>query len=136
MTQTVPGQGLSEAQRRLAEVLANPDIQGSIAEQCRQAGVSRRSYYRWIEIPEFTEYVHYLVQRYTDNRLSQVWKALCNKAEGGDVMAIKLYFELKNQYTEKRQIEITGKAGGPVQLEQLSHASDAELDTILGDVEE
>lgn len=128
MTQNVPGMGLTEAQRRLAEVLANPDIQGSISEQCREAGVPRRNYYRWIKNEEFIKYVNYLVEKYTDSRMCRVWNAVLRKAEDGDIQAAKLLFELKQQYSQKLDIHVNSNIDGKLSLESVS---DEELDILL-----
>ena len=43
---------LTSKQRKLAELLANPDFTGSITELCRECGVARSTYYKWLDKPE------------------------------------------------------------------------------------
>ena len=67
---------LTSKQRKLAELLANPDFIGSITELCRECGVARSTYYKWLDKPEFTQYVDSLISKFTSSELSTVWKAL------------------------------------------------------------
>jgi len=112
MAQFSTWEDLTQKQRNLAEILANPDIEGTITDKCKIAGVDRKSYYNWIKKPEFVAYVNYLVEKHTDAFLSRAWSALCRKAESGDTAALKLFFEMKNQY--RNRVEVTGRNGGPL----------------------
>ena len=90
---------LSPKQRKVAEMLANPDFEGTKTEILEQAGVPRTTFYRWLrENQAFIDYTAQLVEKYTDGELPSVWKALTGKCHTGDVAAIKLYFELKGKY--------------------------------------
>lgn len=102
---------LTAKQIKAAETLASPEWKGNITELCKEIGVSRKTYYDWLDNPLFVKYVDGLIDKYSDSELMTVWKSLINKVELGDTSAIKLYFEVKGRY--KQQIEISG----PVILE-------------------
>lgn len=89
---------LKPKQRRAAELLANPEFNGTITDLCAQVGVSRNSFYRWMDSPVFLDYLEELIDKYTDSELARVWKALMRKIDQGEIQAIKLYFELKGKY--------------------------------------
>lgn len=99
---------LSGKKKELAELLANPDFNGTITELCTKVDVARSTFYKWLEDAEFTKYVNSLIDKYTDSELSSMWRALINRAKTGDVQAIKLYFELKGKY--KTSVDLNGSA--------------------------
>ena len=99
---------LNNAQLNAAEMLANPDYKGSKTKMIKEVGVSRSTFYKWLKIPAFTDYVNNLIDKYTDAELGAVWKALISKCKTGDVQAIKLYFELKGKY--KQDINVSSMA--------------------------
>lgn len=89
---------LTAKQRQVAEMLANPDFEGTKTDLIEAAGVPRTTFYRWIKDEKFMEYTCELIDQYTDAELGAVWKALIKRCITGDVQAIKLYFELKGKY--------------------------------------
>ena len=92
--------------RKMAEMLANPEFDGNISKLCNEMGVARSTLYRWYDDSDFTSYVEWLIEKYTDSELANVWRALIKKANSGNVEALKLYFELKGKY--KKEISVEG----------------------------
>ena len=92
--------GLNKKQIKAAEMLSNPDFDGTITRLCECVGVARSTFYHWLEDEVFRDYVDNLIDRYTDSELSRVWKALMRRVDVGDIQAIKLYFELKGKYKQ------------------------------------
>ena len=93
--------------RKFAEELANPEFDGTISELCLKHDVARSTYYRWCEEDaEFIGYVNYLIDKYTDSELANVWRAVISKAKCGSVEAQRLYFELKGKYKQKVVITV------------------------------
>lgn len=90
----------------LAESLADPEFTGTIGELCRQVGIARSTYYKWLDDPEYRQYLQDLIDKYTDSELPAMWKTLIRKGVSGDVSAMKLYFELKGKY--KQQVKVDG----------------------------
>lgn len=89
---------LTAKQKKAAEMLINPEFDGTITELCAQVGVPRRTFYNWRDDPEFCKYLDTMIDKYTDGELAAVWKALIRKCLGGNVQAIRLYFELKGKF--------------------------------------
>lgn len=96
----------------MAEMLVNPDDRRTKTEKIKAAGLSERTFYRWMRDERYIAYVNSLLDRYTNAALPSVWRALIRKCNLGDTAAIKLYFELKGMYSQKH--EVTGKDGGPI----------------------
>lgn len=90
----------SKKQIKAAEMLVDPTFQGTVTELCQMVGVSRNTFYRWMNDDKFKEYLNSVIDQYADGELPAVWKALISKCKSGDVQAIKLYFELKGKYQQ------------------------------------
>ena len=90
--------GLTSKQRKAAEMLVNPEFEGSITDLCNKIGVARSTFYRWRDDPDFCRYIDTMIDKYTDGELAAVWKALIRKCLEGNVQAIRLYFELKGKF--------------------------------------
>lgn len=65
----VNNNSLTAKQRKMAEALTNPDFDGTVTELCESLNVPRRTYYHWLEKPEFREYMTSLVGKYADSGL-------------------------------------------------------------------
>jgi len=96
----------SRKKQELAEMLANPDFNGTITDLCTKIDIARSTFYKWLDDEDYTDYIQSLIDKYTDGELALVWKALIFKCKSGDVPAIKLYFELKGKY--KQNVEVRG----------------------------
>lgn len=102
----------------------------------KEAGVSRTRFYEWMKDQRFIDYMNSQIDKYTDSELADVWKALLRKCKMGDISAIKLFFEMKGLYSEKKKVELTGKDGGPIQHSiDVSNLSDDELEKELAQLE-
>ena len=97
---------LKPKQRRLANLLVNPEEKRSISELCQEVKISRTTFYNWLNTEaDFKNYLDFLIEGYTNSELANVWKATIKRAVNGDVQAQKLYFELKNKY--KQEINVS-----------------------------
>lgn len=112
----------SNRQKKVAEMLINPDETRSKTEILAEIGVPRRTFYNWMHDDRFVGYLSDELDCYTDGELPEVWGALIRRCKRGDTQAIKLFFELKNRYSPR--VEVTGKDGGSIRVE------------LAGDVEE
>ncbi len=108
MSAKVNKSGLSETQRKMAEMLADPESEHrTISEICEAVGIDRSTYYKhWRNSEKFRNYVDELIGKYTDSELASVWRVLIDKCLEGNVNAIKLFFELKGKY--KQQVQLDG----------------------------
>lgn len=89
---------MSVKMRRCAEKLISEDFDGNISKLCEELGIARSTFYRWYEKNEFKEYIRFLIDRYTETELFNIWKAIIDTAKKGSPQALKLFFELKNLY--------------------------------------
>ena len=93
-------------QRKAAEWLANPDNTGTVTAMLKELNIPHSNFYRWLEDPDYIEYINSLIDKYTDSELPRVWKSLIKQCEAGSVPAIKLFFELKGKY--KQEVNVSG----------------------------
>lgn len=102
-------------QKKVVELLINPEDQRSKTKKLAEAGVPRRTFYHWMEDRRFLDYLSQQVDRFTDGELPEVWSALVKQCKNGDVSAIKLYFEMKNRYSPK--MELSGQVDGEIRVQ-------------------
>lgn len=103
-------------QIKMVEFLVDPDDKRSKREKIADIGVSPTTFYEWMKDKRFVDYMNSQLTKYTDGELSEVWKALMRKCKMGDISAIKLFFEMKGMYSEKKKVELAGAGGGPMEL--------------------
>ena len=100
---------VSGKMRKCAEMLTSPEFDGNISKLCEKIGIARSTFYRWYDKEEFKEYIKFLIDRYTESELFNVWKAIIETAKKGNPQALKLFFELKNLHKTN-----AGENGGVV----------------------
>lgn len=89
---------ISSKMKKCAEMLISPEFDGNISKLCEELGIARSTFYRWYDKKEFTEYIKFLIDRYTETELFNIWKAIIETAKKGSPQALKLFFDLKNLY--------------------------------------
>lgn len=109
MTQNDTKTRFTARQLKIAEALANPEVDLTKTQLAKQAGVSRSTLYRILKNRDFLDYVSSLIDIYTDIELSDVWKALLLRCKAGDIQAIKLYFELKGKYKQEINHDVSAQ---------------------------
>ena len=92
--------------RSAAEKLVDPEFDGNISALCKEIGVARSTFYRWMDDADFKGYLDYLITKYTDSELANVWRATIRSAIEGNPSSQKLFFELKGKY--KQQVDLGG----------------------------
>lgn len=87
----------------------------TITKVCEEAGVPRTRFYKWLnKDPNFKrawEDVWYGTVR---RHLPGAIQALAQRAQSGDVQAIKLMAELAGVYKEKKGVELSTRDGQPL----------------------
>ena len=106
MGQTGTKPTFSGKRLKVAQMLANPDFDGTVSSLLEELDIPRSTFYRWMGDSEYLSFISSLVDRYADSELAAVWKALVKECRAGNIPAIKLYFELKGKY--KQQIDLGG----------------------------
>jgi len=105
---------LTKRQINALPYFVNPEIR-TITEIADKADVCRSTIYDWLDDDNFKKAVDHKIENYTDSQTANMWKSLIREGLDGDVRAIKLFFELKNKYKDRK--EITGKDGGPIEID-------------------
>lgn len=93
-------------QRKAAELLADPEWKGTITDLCTEVGVNRTTYYKWIQKPEFNEYVSNLIDQYMSGEYARAWKALMRNVDRGDTQSLRLFFELQKRVSAAGAVTI------------------------------
>lgn len=87
---------ISPKMKKCAEKLISNEFDGNISKLCDELSIARSTFYRWYDKKEFKQYINYLIDRYTETELFEIWKAIVDTAKKGSPQALKLFFELKN----------------------------------------
>jgi len=90
----------SEKQRSLLNAFKDADYVVTVTKACEVVGLARRTYYDWIDNPDFAEWWENQAKRYIALKLPQVWGNLAQAATGKfangerpNVYAIKTFLE-------------------------------------------
>lgn len=97
--------------RKLAEMLANPDISKTKKEIAEELGISLTTMWRWTREADFIDLISELVNSYTDSELPYAYKCLLARMPV-DTAAIRLFFELKQKYASPNNEVVIRIEGG------------------------
>ena len=89
--------------RRCAEKMISSEFDGNISKLCDELKISRSTFYRWYDKKEFKQYINFLIDRYTETELFEIWKAIIDTAKKGSPQALKLFFDLKNLQNKQNE---------------------------------
>jgi hypothetical protein len=106
MKQNVTYHGLKAKQIRLLETALEAGFHRNITAICSDAGVSRVTFYRWMDDPQFRDAWEGLWKRMAARHLPSAVSAIVAKAQKGDVSASRLLAEMAGVL--KQQVEQTG----------------------------
>ena len=112
---------LTQKQINALSLFVNPEVD-TITEIADKAGVSRQTIYSWMDNEDFKYALNEKIDKYTDSQTASVWKSLIAQARKGNVQAIKLFFEMKDQYRDRK--EITGAEGGAIEIDAKTELAD------------
>lgn len=87
---------ISAKMKKCAEKLISSEFDGNISRLCDELGIARSTFYRWYDKKEFKQYINFLIDRYTETELFEIWKAIIETAKKGSPQALKLFFDLKH----------------------------------------
>ena len=90
------GFSISPKMKKCAERLISQEFDGNISKLCDELSIARSTFYRWYDKKEFKQYINFLIARYTETELFEIWKAIIETAKKGRPQALKLFFELKS----------------------------------------
>jgi hypothetical protein len=86
-----------------------PPTQELFADEC---GLNPSTLWRWQKLDGFRAAVTARAREMVGDALPNIYGALVDKADRGDVPAIKLVLELTGEYTQRQ--EVSGPDGGPM----------------------
>lgn len=94
---------ISPKMKKCAERLISSEFDGNISRLCEELSIARSTFYRWYDKKEFKQYINFLIDRYTETELFEIWKAIIETAKKGSPQALKLFFDLKNLQSKNIQ---------------------------------
>jgi|L827metagenome_2_1110789.scaffolds.fasta_scaffold01025_28 hypothetical protein len=65
---------------------------------CEEMGISTETFGKWLEEKAFKEMLEKSAEKNNYKEIAAVWKSLIDLCKGGNIQAIKFYFELKDKY--------------------------------------
>jgi len=102
---------------KLLEVLLNPEFRNkSVTEICSIAGVSRQTYYRAFEKPQFVALYESRAKDLVRAAVGPVINAFVKAAKEGSYPHGKVILEMAGLYAEPRKVEHAGEGGGPFRI--------------------
>ena len=113
----------------MAELLLNPEDRRTKTDKMKEVGVPRRTFYKWMKDRRYVDYINSQLDQYTNTELPDIWKALIRQAIRGNTQAIKLFFEMKGLYTERK--ELTGRGGGAIEVNSTNEQNYNITQTII-----
>ena len=87
---------LTPKMKKCAEKMISNEFDGNISKLCEELAIARSTFYRWYDKKEFRQYINFLIERYTETELFEIWRAIIETAKKGSPQALKLFFDLKN----------------------------------------
>lgn len=93
-------------QRRLMEILADPNEKHTQEDIAAELRVTRRTLWNWRHLEGFEEEVGKLVRDHMNLSIPRIHGALQRKAERGDVPAATLIFKLRGELIDRQQVEV------------------------------
>ena len=94
---------LTPQQNMAINVLTNPTDRRSLESKLKSIGVSYNTYTNWMRQPAFSKAVENIAEQMLHDNIANIHSRLVNKADSGDMQAIKLYYGLTGRYQEGSQ---------------------------------
>lgn len=95
--------GLTPQQHMAINVLTNPTDRRTLEKKLAGIGLSYNQYTNWMRQPAFAKAVEQIAEQMLHDNIGNIHSRLVNKADGGDMQAIKLYYGLTGRYQEGSQ---------------------------------
>lgn len=104
---------LSPEQIFCVAILTNPTNRKPLATKLKTAGVTYATYRAWLKQPLFQQYITKISEDMLGEHVADVHTKVVEKATGGDIQAIKLYYELTGRHDPQRQqmVDLNGVIG-------------------------
>lgn len=108
----------SAKQAQFLQAAAEVGLDRNLSKIAKEAGVARQTVYEWLDKdPDFTRVYEGMWRKILWKHLPSVVSAMVKKAQGGDIHAARLTFDLAGLLKQKLEV------GGRITLEELVAAS-------------
>lgn len=101
---------LTPIQLQLANVMLNTHDNRSEREKLNSLDVTSQQYHSWLRQPAFQNYLRKRAEAMFSAADFKAFQALSAEAAGGDVSALKLFFEMRGIYNPRVQIDVNVEA--------------------------
>lgn len=97
---------LTPQQLQVVNLMLNQHDKRSQREKLAEAGITSQKYYSWLRQPAFLQYLQKRAEDLFASSDHEGYLALLDTVKGGDIQAIKLFFEMRGKYTPSAKIDI------------------------------
>lgn len=101
---------LSGQQLLLANMLLNSHDKRSTRQKLKDANITETQYNAWLRDPGFSKYLRDRAETIFQATDADAYMALADVVKGGDVPAIKLFFEMRGIYNPKIDVNVNIEA--------------------------
>lgn len=84
-------------------VVLTPDTRKSVEKRLKDAGLDYSQWRNWMKDPKFRKTVDQLSEKYLNENMVLAHRALVDKAVGGNVPALRLFYEVSGRYSQNNQ---------------------------------
>ncbi len=119
----------SPEQRKLIELLANPERKLTAEQLAEEIGVSQTTIYRWKKSPHLIHAVNQLAYHFLQTELPEVYQSLVKKAKSGNVRAIEIMLKYVGGFVER----VEHGQGSEAKATGLEHMTDAQLQALISE---
>lgn len=106
LTPEQSSQVLLPLQLQAANIMLNVHDSRSEREKLNELGISSQKWMAWLRQPAFQEYLRKRAESMFSANDYKAFAALGAEAAGGDVSALKLFFEMRGIYNPRVQIDV------------------------------
>lgn len=97
---------LTPEQLLLVNMLLNVEDKKSLRQKLEMLGVKMAQYQAWLRDPAFHQYLTMRTEQLFENTDHDAYRSLIRAVMGGDVTAMKLFFEMRGIYNPRLDINI------------------------------
>lgn len=99
---------LTPEQVLAVSIITDPTNRKPMGEKLKQVGISMATYRAWMKNPTFASKMNELGETLLNENIAAVHARLVNRAEGGDVSAMKLFYEVSGRHdpAQKQMVDL------------------------------
>jgi hypothetical protein len=107
------GAQLTPAQVFAVGIITDPTNRKDLRTKLKQAGITYATYRAWLKQPHFAQYITQISEQMLNEHVQDVHTKVVEKAAGGDIQAMRLYYELTGRHDPQKQqmVDLNGVIG-------------------------